>query len=150
MMKNGEIDYLVFATSLHASMIMDVATSPGIRFLELGPKQMAMLMKDIIGSTETVIPKDMYPGIEKDFHTIARYYLIYAHKDMPEELVYRITRVVWDNVNEIRTVGAFGKYIKLETAFKGMTVPMHPGAVRYYKEIGMAPPKPAVPDIVRK
>jgi TRAP transporter TAXI family solute receptor len=150
MMKNGQIDYLTFPSSPYASMVMDVATSPGIRFLELGPKQKAQIMKELLGATDTVIPKDMYPGVEKDFHTMARYYIIVVRKDMPEELAYRITRVIWDNLDELQRVGAFGKFMKLETAFNGMITPIHPGAVRYYKEKGMTPPKPKVPDIVRK
>jgi TRAP transporter TAXI family solute receptor len=147
MMKDGQIDYLTFNTSTNASMIMDAATSPGIRFLEFGPKEKAQLIKELPGTSETVIPKDMYPGIEKDYHTLAAYYLTFVSKDMPEELAYRITKVIWDNLEGVQAVGAFGKYIKLETAFEGMTIPMHPGAARYYKEKGMTPPEPKRPKL---
>jgi len=82
----------------------------------------------------------MYPGIKKDFHTFGFYFPIIVNKDMPEELAYRITKVIWDNLKEVQSIGAFGKGIKLETAFQGMTVPIHPGAARYYKEKGITVP----------
>ncbi len=143
MLKDGQIDYMSFHTGLNASMVMDAASSPGIRFLELAPDKKAEVMKELLGSTEVVIPKDMYPGIEKDYHTFGFYFPIVVNEDMPEELAYRITKVIWDNLKEVQSIGAFGKAIKLETAFMGMTIPMHPGAERYYKEKGMTiPPLP--------
>lgn len=150
MMKNGQIDYMVSPSSLYSSHVTEAATSPGIRFLELGPKEKAKLKKWTTGIVEVVVPKDMYPGIKKDYNTLARYYMLICHKDMPEELVYRITKVFWDNLEQFQAVGAFAKYIKLETAFKGMTAPIHPGAARYYKEKGMTPPEPIVPERVSK
>ena len=143
MLKDGQIDYMAFHTGLNASMVMDAASSPGIRFLELDAKKKAEAMKKLLGSTEVVIPKGMYPGMEGDFHTFGYYFPTVVNKDMPEELAYRITKAIWDNLAEIQSIGAFAKGIKLETAFKGMTIPMHPGAIRYYKEKGLKiPPLP--------
>ncbi len=143
MLKDGQIDYMAFHTGLNASMVMEAATSPGIRFLKLSPEKKKEVMTELLGSTEVVIPKDMYPGIDKDYPTFGFYFPIVVHKDMPEELAYRITKVIWDNLEEVQSVGAFGKAIKLKTAFMGMTIPMHPGAERYYKEKGMTvPPLP--------
>lgn len=143
MLKDGQIDYMGFHTGLNASMVMEAATSPGIRFLELSPEKKKEVMTELLGSTEVVIPKDMYPGIDKDYPTFGFYFPIVVHKDMPEELAYRITKVIWDNLEEVQSIGAFGKAIKLKTAFMGMTIPMHPGAERYYKEKGMTvPPLP--------
>jgi TRAP transporter TAXI family solute receptor len=146
MMKDGQVDYLAFSTSTNASFVTDVATRPGIRFLEVTPKERKRKLMDTLpGTVEMVMPKDMYPGTDKDYNTIASSYIIIVNEDMPEELAYRITKVIWDNLKQVQAVGAFGKYIKLETAFRGMSFPIHPGAARYYKEKGMTPPQPKVP-----
>lgn len=143
MLKNGQIDYMAFHTGLYASMVMDAATSPGIRFLEVSPEEKAKVMKELVGMVEVVIPKDMYPGMDKDYQTFGTYFPIIISKDMPEELAYRITKVIWDNLKEIQSISAFAKDIKLENAFKGLTIPVHPGAERYYKEKGVTiPPLP--------
>lgn len=145
MMKDGQVDFIAANSGINSSWVMDAATSPGIRFLELPPKERAQLLKLLPGSYKTVVPKDMFPGIEKDFHTQATSYVIFVNKEMPEELCYRITKVIWDNLPAVQSVGAFGKYMKLETAFGGMTIPLHPGAARYYKERGLTPPEPKLP-----
>ncbi len=146
MMKDGHLDVMTHFTGLHASVLMDAAAMPGgIRFLELAPEKQNQLMKELYGTTDYLLPKEMYPGIEKDYPTIAFFQPVIVHKDMPEELAYRITKVIWDNLKEIQAIGTFAKDIKLKTAFKGVTIPMHPGAERYYREKGMTVPSPKPP-----
>ncbi len=145
MLKDGQLDYMAFHTGLFASMVMDAAASPGIRFLEIGPEEKARLLKELPGMVEVTLPKGMYPGMEKDNHTVGSYFPILLNKNMPDELAYRITKVIWENLKEVQSVGAFGKAIKLETAFEGLSIPVHPGAERYYKEKGITiPPIPKV------
>ncbi|HPI99203.1 MAG TPA: TAXI family TRAP transporter solute-binding subunit, partial [Synergistales bacterium] len=60
-----------------------------------------------------------------------------ANDRMSEELVYRITKALWENIDELAAVHAQGKNVKLETALSAMSVPLHPGAEKYYKEVGL-------------
>jgi TRAP transporter TAXI family solute receptor len=147
MMKDGKLDMVANHTGLYASWVMDAATSPGIRFLEFEPDTQKQLMEALYGSVDIVIPKDMYPGIEKDYHTFGYYFPIAVHKNMPDELSYRITKIIWENLKEIQSIGAFGKDIKWETCLAGNTIPIHPGAERYYKERGVS--IPPLPDMSR-
>jgi len=59
--------------------------------------------------------------------------------NQPEELIYQITKAMWNkNTRKLLDKGhAKGKAIRVETALKGVLIPLHPGAERYYKEIGM-------------
>ena len=143
LMKDGKIDLLVFHAGPPTAVVMDAASSIGIRFLEFDPETKKKLMNKLKGSVAVTIPKNMYPGIEKDFHTFGFYFPIVVNKEMPEELGYRITKVIWDNLDQLQKIGAFAKNIKWETALKGATIPLHPGAERYYREKGVAiPPLP--------
>lgn len=146
MMKDGKVDLLAHHTGLRAAMVMDAASNPGIRFLEIEPAEKKMeIMDKMVGTVEVVIPKDMYPGIEKDYPTFGVPFPIVVNKDMPEELAYRLTKVIWENLEEIQSIGAFAKDgIKWENCFQGNTIPLHPGAERYYKEKGKT--IPPVPD----
>jgi len=148
MMKNGKVDLLAHHTSLNASMVMDAATSPGIRFLEIEPVLRKKFMDKYPGEVDIVIPKEMYPGIKEDYHTMGHYFQFLAHKKMPEELAYRITKAIWDNIGELQALGSFGKDMKWETALAGNAIPIHPGAERYYKEKGITIPK--YPDLTPK
>ena len=58
---------------------------------------------------------------------------------LPEDLVYEITRALWhENTRNLLTDGhPKGAQIRLETALKGLAIPLHPGAERYYREQGM-------------
>ncbi len=147
MMKDGHIDFMAHFISLRGAAVMDAASSPmGIRLLELSPQERARLMDELFGTVEYVIPKGIYPGVDRNYQTIAHGQPIVVNKDMPEELAYRITRVIWENLKEIRVLGSFAETIKLEDAFAGNTIPLHPGAERYYREKGLAiPPLKPVP-----
>jgi TRAP transporter TAXI family solute receptor len=147
MLRDGHLDLLMFTTAIRGAQVMELATTLGIRFLELGPREKQSILKDIMGISDVTIPKDMFPGIKEDFHTVASFYSIFINKDMPEELAYRLCKAFWGNLREIQSVGAFGEYIKLENALSGMTIPLHPGCARYYKERGMTIPEPQKPEI---
>jgi len=60
--------------------------------------------------------------------------------DLPEELVYRVTKAFWENIADVQKVHAKGQLITIETALDGISVPLHPGAARYYTEIGLKVP----------
>jgi TRAP transporter TAXI family solute receptor len=74
-----------------------------------------------------------------DVPTVAVNGLLITSADQPEELVYEITKALWnDNTRKLLDTGhAKGKVIRQENALKGLLVPLHPGAERYYREAGL-------------
>jgi hypothetical protein len=59
---------------------------------------------------------------------------------LSDDLVYKITKTFWENVDDLYQVHARARQITLDTALEGVSVPVHPGAAKYYKEIGMEVP----------
>lgn len=57
-------------------------------------------------------------------------------KDMDEELVYTLVKTFWEHLDEVKSVSKQLERLNLETALKNLSAPFHPGALRYYKEIG--------------
>jgi TRAP-type uncharacterized transport system substrate-binding protein len=57
---------------------------------------------------------------------------------MEEAMAYQITKVIFDNLADIERAHAKGKELKLETALTGMSIPLHPGAEKFFKEKGIA------------
>lgn len=142
LMKDGQCDILMIDTPAPSAVIMDIDTNPGVRFLEMEPEIRQKLCKMLPGFVEYTIPGGAYKNMPNDYHTVCPYYVMFAHKDESEEFIYKITKLLWEHEKDFQRLGAQQKEIKRETALRGVAIPVHPGAARYYKEIGMD-----VPDI---
>jgi hypothetical protein len=59
-----------------------------------------------------------------------------AGSDLKEDIVYKLTKALFENQAELVAAHAKGKEINLKTAVKGVSIPFHPGAIKYYKEKG--------------
>ena len=60
-----------------------------------------------------------------------------THSGVPEEVVYRMTKSMFEHLDELVAAHTAAKGIKLEEATKGLPIPLHPGAERYYREVGL-------------
>jgi TRAP transporter TAXI family solute receptor len=90
---------------------------------------------------QSKIPAGTYAGIDYDVNTIAVNGILVTSIDQDEQLIYDITKALWNkNTSRLLDNGhAKGKVIREETALegiKGLDVPLHPGAARYYEETG--------------
>ncbi|MCX5822070.1 MAG: TAXI family TRAP transporter solute-binding subunit [Deltaproteobacteria bacterium] len=85
-----------------------------------------------------MIPANAYQGQAKPLQTIGVYSSIYVQNDLPEDLVYQMTKVLYEESAAIAQANSAGRFIKLEMATTGgISVPFHPGAIKYYKEKGI-------------
>ena len=84
------------------------------------------------------IPSGIYEGIEQT-PTIEVYALLVVHQDLPDEVAYALTESLWSNgvLSLVNTGHAQGASITLDTALDGVSIPLHPGALRFYSEQGM-------------
>jgi len=142
LMKDGQCDLLMIHTPAPSSVILDVDSSQGVRFLEMEPEIMQKAIKLIPGMVEVTISGGIYRSLPKDYRTIGVFFHNFTHKDISGDLIYQATKIFWKNEKEMQGLGAWGRMIKQESALRGMNIPIHPGAARYYKEVGMKIPDP--------
>ncbi len=90
--------------------------------------------------TRYVIKAGTYPGQDMDINTIAQPNFLAVRSDVPEEHVYKITKTVYENLPFLQAIHPATKAMAIERAIAGIPVPLHPGAVRYYKEVGIDVP----------
>ena len=83
-----------------------------------------------------IIPANTYPNQPTAVQTFAVANYIFARKDLPEDLVYKFTKAIYEHSADLVATHKAAKDIKKENAVNGMTVPLHPGAAKYLKEIG--------------
>jgi TRAP transporter TAXI family solute receptor len=122
-------------TQMYA-MLGDKAT-----VLDVTDEQLATINGDIELWTRFVIPPDTYPGQTKPIKTIAQPNLLVATNDLDEETVYKITKTIYENLPFLNNIHAATKAMAIEKAIAGMPMPLHPGAVKYYQEVGVAVPE---------
>jgi TRAP transporter TAXI family solute receptor len=90
------------------------------------------------GTAPTVIPKNSYPFLTEDYKTFAVYTSLVISADVPEEVVYNATKHFWENIEEFRAVAGYARSTDIKNATVGSAdLPLHPGALRYYKEAGI-------------
>jgi len=84
-----------------------------------------------------VIPAKTYEGQPTDVTTVAIQNVLVTHEGVPAETVYKMTKAMFDNLDQMVAAHAAAKAIKRENAAKGLPVPLHPGAEKYYREVGL-------------
>ncbi|MDH3660502.1 MAG: TAXI family TRAP transporter solute-binding subunit [Alphaproteobacteria bacterium] len=87
--------------------------------------------------TPYLIPAATYPGQGEDVWTIAFSNLLVARADVDPDVVYAMTKSIFENLAYLKRVDALMTDLSLETALAGMSMPLHPGALRYYQESGL-------------
>jgi TRAP transporter TAXI family solute receptor len=91
--------------------------------------------------TRYVISVDTYPGQTKDINTIAQPNFLAVRADVDEDAVYQITKAVYENLPFLNAIHGATKAMAIEKAIAGLPMPLHPGAARYYQEVGIKIPE---------
>jgi TRAP transporter TAXI family solute receptor len=138
LMKDGHSDCYMAVTSCPQSTIIDLNFRPGIRFLPVDPEHMKKVLEMEPGLMATVIPKDAYKGLEADVPAVGTVTCIVINKDVPDDIAYEIVKTLYAHWPELAQVKKQAiEESKPELALYGARIPVHPGAMRYYKEKGI-------------
>jgi len=136
-LKDGRTSGILIAGGLPTAAVMDAAASVKLRLLSLEPEKIRELVEKMPWYYEFVIPKGTYMGQDEDVRTVAVANILICREDLKEDLVYRFTRTIYENLADLVAAHKAAQGIQPENALKGMTVPLHPGAEKYYREIGI-------------
>jgi len=90
--------------------------------------------------TPYVIPAATYPGQDQDIQTVAKSNLLVARADVSDEVVYQVTKTMFENLDFLREIHDAMYETSLDRALVGILMPLHPGALRYYQEVGLLGP----------
>jgi uncharacterized protein len=135
LMKNRQLDVTLQSAGLGVSALRDLSASMKIVVVEIPPAVVARIGDPAY--QPAIIPAGTYEGQNKDVPAIAIQNFLVTHEGVPADTVYKMTKAMWDNLPALVAAHSAGKGIKKETALAGMAVPLHPGAEKYYREIGM-------------
>lgn len=136
-LKDGRVDGILIAGGLPTAAVLDAASAVKIRILSLEPDMIAKLTKEMPWYYPVTIPKGTYMGQDEDVHTVAVANILICRDDLSTDMVYQMTKALYENQKDLVTAHSAAKYMVLKNALNGLTVPLHPGAEKYYKEVGI-------------
>ncbi len=138
-LSDGGLDAFFLVAGYPVRAIAELARGVEIDLLPVGEAEADTVVAFYPFFTRSVIPAEVYDGVgEVATISIGAQLLVAAGID--EEVIYQITAALWhENARRLLDEGhAKGREIRLETALDGLAVPLHPGAERYYGEIGLS------------
>jgi TRAP transporter TAXI family solute receptor len=133
-MKNRQLDATLQSAGLGVASIRDLATSVPINVVAVSPEIIEKIGAPFIAAT---IPAGTYEGQTEDVSTAAVGNFLVSHIEVSEETAYQMTKLLFENLDKMAASHAAAKAIDVQKALDGMPVPLHPGAERYYREVGV-------------
>ncbi len=136
---DGQIDGYFYAVGTPAAALVQLGSTKGFELYRFSAEEQKDAHALLPYYVESVIPANTYEAIPYDVPTIAVNGQLITSIDQPADLIYEITKALWNkNSRKLLDSGhSKGKVIRLETALKGVQIPLHPGAERFYREQGM-------------
>lgn len=135
LMKNRQLDVTLLSSGLGVAALRDLATSQKVVFLSI-PADIVAKIDDPAFQVGT-IPAKTYEGQDADVSTISIQNYLVTHSGVSTETVYTMTRSMFENLDQMIAAHAAAKAIKKENAAKSPPAPLHPGAEKYYREVGL-------------
>lgn len=144
-LRNGDIDAYNWHPGLGNPMIQDTATMMSVRFLDLdAPARESGLYEKYPYFGPMTIPGGLYPGVDEDTPTYGTGSILIANKEVSADLVYDLLSAIYSDEGRKELSGAVGEAaieaMTKDSALDFMTVPLHPGAERYWSEQGIEIP----------
>jgi len=136
-LQDNSIDASFVTAGAPTTAVMQLAATTKIKILSLSDEVIDSLMKDYPFYVKEVIPANTYTGFAEDATTVAVKATFIVSNDLSEETVYNMTKALIENRAALASAHVKGEFLTIESAVQGNAdVPFHPGAIKYYKEIG--------------
>ncbi len=136
-MKNGQIDACFQVAGTPTTAITELATTYDFNLLEVDDAVADQLISEYGFYTKVVVPAGTYSCMTEDVNCVAVMATIIARNDVSEDTVYAFIKGMFDYKSDLAASHVKGEEINLDTAVSGVSIPWHPGAVKYYAEQGI-------------
>ncbi len=137
MVKDGHAQVFTLGTAVPSSAVMDLASARDIRLIGIDDKILADMKKINPGYSKLTIKAGMYPKVNKDVDVIGYATHIVASCDLPEDMVYRMTKAMAANVADMAASNKSIAGLTPKIMGEDIGVPPHKGALKFYKEAGV-------------
>jgi TRAP transporter TAXI family solute receptor len=139
-LKNGDIDAGFWSVGAPTSSILNLATTDAISVIALTEDQVAKARAAEAVMAPLSLPGGIYQGVPDAVTTIGIPNVLVVSADMDDDTVYAVTKAMFENIAELQAVHPAANETTVEFTMIATPVPLHPGAIRYYEEIGATIP----------
>ena len=136
-MTDGHIDACSYFMGLKGPGYIQMAESVALNFLSIPSDAEQSILKQDPSYFIGDIPKGTYAGMKGPVSTVGLSYCTICGSYLSDEFMYKATKAVFENLKFIVSSAAAFKQAQVATVYRGMPIPVHPGAARYYKEMGV-------------
>lgn len=138
LMRNKQVDGAWIMAGLPNSAVTEMTTTADGRLVSLPPDLIQKLKAEYPWYAEYKIPSGTYKGQDEEVLTTAIKMAMFTTADLPEDVVYDLTKAFWENLEELQASNASLKGISIDQAVTDLAdIPLHDGAIKYYKEVGV-------------
>jgi TRAP transporter TAXI family solute receptor len=139
-MQSGVVDALLSSIADPAPVLTELDRTGNIHFVPLKADEIAKLRAAIPESSASEVPAGTYPSMTTAYSTVGFFNFVVASKDLPDDLVYTIVKAFYANHDQLTKAIPAARASVVENVKRVTVLPYHPGAVRYYREIGVEIP----------
>ena len=147
-LKNGKIQGMNTPSGPPTPAVTNLFNTIGaksIKLLEFDEKNLKAINDNYPVWNKYIIKAGTYPNQINNIHTIAQPNLLVVTKETPQETVYLLTKAIYENLSFLNNVHKATKVMSLDKAIVGLPMPLHKGAVKFYKEKGIDIPSSLIP-----
>ncbi|MDW8369192.1 MAG: TAXI family TRAP transporter solute-binding subunit [Geminicoccaceae bacterium] len=135
--KDGHLTASLITAGTPTASVVDLANAHPIRIVPLSGPEIEALKKRQPYYTSVTLEANTYKGQSEPVPTLAVMAIWATHAAVPEEIAYAVTKAAYENTETLAKVHVQGKNIRPETALQSVSIPLHPGAERYFREKGI-------------
>lgn len=136
-LKDHSIEVGFWVVAPPASSIMDLATTHGVRIIPFTPEEQLAITRQHGFYSALDLAGGVYRGVEEPVPTISVWNVIICKADLPEDLVYDLVRVLYEQNDYMQRIHPFARYTTARNAAEHSPIPLHPGSVRCLREMGL-------------
>jgi TRAP transporter TAXI family solute receptor len=136
MMKDGHVDVFTLGTAAPSSAVMDLANSRDVALVPVDDETMKGMREMNPAYNKLMIKAGTYPGQDTDVPAIGYFTHVIVACDLPDDLVYTMVKTMAENIPDMAAVSSSMSNLTPQVMATEMGVPLHPGAAKYYKEVG--------------
>ncbi len=135
LIQNNQLDATLLSSGLGVATIRELAATTAVVIVPITPEQIAKIGQPVY--QPGFIPANTYHGQTTDVPTVTIGNYLVTHKGVPTDVVYKMTKAMYTHLDALVAAHSVAKAIKPEKALAGMPLPLHPGAEKCYKEVGL-------------
>lgn len=133
-LKDRNLDASVVLAAFPTPTVIDLGTTAKIKVLSISDDMVAKIHKEYPYYIGGQLPGEVYDGVG-DVQTIQIWNILFANADADQDMIYKMTKAIFDNHDKLKAIHPAAKQIQAKTAVN-VPIPLAPGAKKYYQEVG--------------